>query len=161
MIRVLCVEDDLTVQTYLIRRLEAEPEMCVVGAIHDVNGALTYIRKKSVDVLLLDYELPGVDGMYLMYLLEEASHWPEAGRSKGKRPAVLFCTGFADESFAIRADCMGARGVVAKERMARDLVPAIHSVAAGGRWFGTEGGCPDGHGAALTPRTQWAAQEGC
>ncbi len=44
-------------------------------------------------------------------------------------------TGFADEGFRAKARMMGARGVVSKDRLATDLIPAIRAVAQGDAWF--------------------------
>jgi DNA-binding NarL/FixJ family response regulator len=48
---------------------------------------------------------------------------------------VLFCTGMADATFELEARALGAAGVVAKEQIARELIPAIRAVAGGESWF--------------------------
>jgi DNA-binding NarL/FixJ family response regulator len=132
MIRLLCIEDDPLTRTYLTYRLKAETDMLVVNAVSDIRRALQHLRLDEIDVLLLDYQLQGEEGTSLVQSMCPWSRWGLAG---DQRPFILFCTGYADASFRARARLLGARGVVAKECMARDLVPAVRAVADGGEWF--------------------------
>lgn len=138
MIRLLCVEDDPLVRVYLKTRLAAEADIQVVGAVPDVQRALVDLSRNEVDVVLLDYHLHGRTGMELLQTMNPWMKWAEAGEH---RPAVLLCTGFADDALESQARLMGARGVLPKERMAGDLVTAIRAVAEGNGWYGNQA-CP-------------------
>jgi DNA-binding NarL/FixJ family response regulator len=81
-------------------------------------------------VILLDYRLSGADGLQFLGALEQDA--PSHGDS---HPRVLFCTGMADATFELEARALGAAGVVAKEQIARELIPAIRAVAGGESWF--------------------------
>jgi response regulator RpfG family c-di-GMP phosphodiesterase len=142
MIRVLCVDDDPITRGYLVRRLLAEPDIRVVGAVPDVARAMIYLGREQIDVVLLDYLLHGVDGTHL---LRGMGSWRSEPGETECQPAVLFCTGFADEGFEAQARLHGARGVVAKDRVAADLISAVRTVARGGFWFGHP--CVGSHGA--------------
>jgi DNA-binding NarL/FixJ family response regulator len=135
MIRLLCVEDDPLMRTYLATRLQAEPDIQVVGSVPDTQRAMIHLRLGEIDVVLLDYHLQGLDGTSL---IQSMSPWTRWSIDAEDRPAVLFCTGFADEAFRAKARLLGARGVVAKDRMVDELLPAIRAVAHGGTWFPTE-----------------------
>ena len=135
MIRLLCVEDDPIMRTYLATRLQAEPDIQVVGTVPDAQRAMIHLRLGEIDVVLLDYHLQGSDGTTL---IQSMCPWTRWSLDAEDRPAVLFCTGFADESFRSQARMLGARGVVPKERMADELLPAIRAVARGGTWFPAE-----------------------
>jgi two-component system response regulator DevR len=135
MIRLLCVDDDPIMRTYLATRLQAEPDIQVVGSVPDTQRAMIHLRLGDIDVVLLDLHLQGSDGTQFM---QSMSPWTRWSLDAENRPAVLFCTGFSDESFRSKARMLGARGVVAKERMAHDLLPAIREVARGGTWFPAE-----------------------
>jgi DNA-binding NarL/FixJ family response regulator len=132
MIRVLCVEDNPLVRAYLEQRLAIEPDIHVVSTVSHARGALTYLRQEAVDVVLLDYQLDDEDGMQMLDVINDCEGWILERRDG---PAILFCTGYADEEFEARARLKGARGVIAKQRMARDLLTAIRAVAEGGQWF--------------------------
>jgi DNA-binding NarL/FixJ family response regulator len=106
-----------------------------VGAVPDVERALVDLGRNEVDVVLLDYHLHGRNGMELLQAMNPWMKWAEGGEH---RPAVLVCTGFADDALESQARLMGARGVLAKDRMASDLVPAVHAVAEGNGWYGNQ-----------------------
>ena len=134
-IRLLCVEDDPLVRVYLTTRLAVEPDFELVGAVPDVQRALIDLRRSEIDVVLLDFHLLGRTGTELMQVMSPWSRWCESAEH---RPAILFCTGFANEAFEAQARLMGARGVVDKARMSTDLVPAVRAVAAGEGWYGNQ-----------------------
>ena len=133
MIRLLCVEDDPIVRRYLVTRLAAEPDMRVVGAAPDISRGLIYLARDEIDIVLLDYILPGRDGISLAEAMAPWLIWPHPDEP---RPMVLFCTGqAADEDFRAKARLVGARGVVSKDRLRSDLIPAVREVARGGSWW--------------------------
>jgi DNA-binding NarL/FixJ family response regulator len=124
--RLLCVEDDPLVRTFLATRLGMESGFEVAAVVSGAGEALRFLAEQQVDVVLLDYRLEGPDGMQLLGALRERG---------GAGPRVLFCTGAADEEFQREAREAGAAGVVAKEHLAGELVPALRRVAAGDEWF--------------------------
>lgn len=142
MVRVLCVDDEPMVRRYLITRLACEADVRVVGEVATAGAACSYLREQEVDVILLDYNLEGADGMQL---LQAISLWYDELPADRRRPAVLFCTGCAEPDFEIRARAHGADGVVFKDRVAAQLVPAVRAVAAGRGWF--DGGASVSNGA--------------
>jgi DNA-binding NarL/FixJ family response regulator len=139
MIRLLCVEDDPVVRRYLVTRLAAEPDIRVVGAVPDVSQAEAFLSRGEIDVVILDYRLQGEDGICLAEALSPSQCWL---RVDTRHPKILFCTGFADADFRARVRHLGAHGVVAKERVRTDLIPAVRTVANGGYWFDHKAPCP-------------------
>src|SRR5689334_6979244 len=111
MIRVLCVEDDPLVRTYLTERLSLESDIGVVNAVPDAGSACACLREEEVDVVLLDYQLPGTDGLQL---LQAISLWYENLPEGRRRPSILFCTGYGGDGFEVQARALGADGIVAK-----------------------------------------------
>jgi DNA-binding NarL/FixJ family response regulator len=132
MIRLLCVDDDPLIRDYLTVRLQAEPDLHLIGAVADLQRARIFLCREEIDVLLLDYHLHGQEGTQLVQAMCPWTRWSLVADD---RPRVLFCTGFADAEFRAKARLLGARGVVAKERIAPDLIPAIRCVAQGGSWY--------------------------
>ena len=130
MIRLLCVDDDPLIRTYLATRLGLEPDICVTGVVSNARDALEAIRLGNLDVVILDYQMDGQTGMDL---LKQLMQQPVC--DGGARPRILFCTGWADDSLEECARSHGAAGVVAKEQMSTELVPAVRAVAAGGEWY--------------------------
>lgn len=129
-IRLLCVEDDPLVRTYLATRLSLEADIDVAGVVPSASEALMFLGQQSVDVVLLDYRLEGADGLQLLSAIESRSH-----AQHGTAPRVLFCTGMADGMFDAEARARGAAGVLTKDQMAGSLITAVRAVAEGREWF--------------------------
>ena len=62
-IKVLVVEDSLLFRELLVQALNSDPALTVVAAAGDVAAAREAIQKFNPDVMTLDIELPGMDGI--------------------------------------------------------------------------------------------------
>lgn len=62
-IRTLIVDDSPTMRAILQKLLEADSDIEVVGAAADANEARKMIREVSPDVITLDIEMPGMNGL--------------------------------------------------------------------------------------------------
>ena len=62
-IRVLVVDDSHVIRGLLTRTLDADPEIKVVGSAANGKAALDEVKKHDVDVIVLDIEMPVMDGM--------------------------------------------------------------------------------------------------
>ncbi len=62
-VRVLIVDDSLSMQQLLSVVLDSDQEIEVVGAASDASQARTMIKKLNPDVLTLDIEMPGINGL--------------------------------------------------------------------------------------------------
>lgn len=62
-IRVLIVDDSLTVRTVFSRMVSSAPDMVVVAGERSAELAISRLRKEPVDVILLDLEMPGMGGL--------------------------------------------------------------------------------------------------
>jgi two-component system LytT family response regulator len=89
-IRVLVVEDEPLAVRRLRRLLKSERDVKVVAACGDVAAARRELAAQSADLLLLDVQLPGADGLALL-----------EGLPSGGRPAVIFVTAY--ERYAVPA----------------------------------------------------------
>jgi len=61
--RILIVDDSVVARAVIGKMIEAEPRFTVAGAVADAHAALDFLQRESVDVILLDIEMPGVDGL--------------------------------------------------------------------------------------------------
>jgi len=61
-IRVLLVEDSEVYRDSLVFLLDMRPDVDVVAAVGDAASALRASREQELDVVVLDYRLPDVDG---------------------------------------------------------------------------------------------------
>lgn len=62
-IRVLIVDDSPTMRALISELLRREPDLDVVGTAADANEARAMIRQLEPDVLTLDLEMPGMNGL--------------------------------------------------------------------------------------------------
>ena len=63
MIEVLLVDDQPAVRRGVRMRLELEPDMAVVGEAGDGEEALRLLQRLSPRVVLMDLQMPKLDGM--------------------------------------------------------------------------------------------------
>lgn len=132
MIQVLCVEDDPSVRQFLTLHLDQEPDLQVVAAVSDLERARVYLHRQAVDIILLDRHLHGRE---TIHLLSSMQPWQSGDSPAPAGPAILFCTELADADFVAHARLLGARGVVTKEHIAKELLPALRAIGAGETWF--------------------------
>lgn len=62
-IRVLVVDDSAVVRRQVAQWLEAEPGMEIVATARDGGEAIERVGDRNPDIVLLDVEMPGVDGL--------------------------------------------------------------------------------------------------
>ena len=121
MITVALVDDDPMVRTGLNFILKGEDGIDVAWQASDGAEALTKLRDRPVDVVLLDVRMPGLDGLAT---LEELCGWQT-------RPRVIVLTTFNTDDYVVRALKLGADAFLLKDADPARLVEAIQRVAAG------------------------------
>jgi len=62
-IRVMIVDDSLTVRTIFKRMVESDGSMAIIGTASSAERAIAQLAKTPADVVLLDLEMPGVGGL--------------------------------------------------------------------------------------------------
>ena len=119
MIRVLLVDDQPVVRRGLRVRFHLEPDMQVVGEASTGREALTLAQMLSPDVVLLDIEMPGMDGI-------EAT---AALRTVVPQSAVVILSIYTDRQTRMRAQAAGAVAFVEKRGTTETLLVAIRQAA--------------------------------
>jgi DNA-binding NarL/FixJ family response regulator len=119
MIRILLVDDQQNIRRGLRMRLGLEPDLTVVGEAGDGEAALRLARLVAPDVVVMDVEMPGVDGIAATEMLLRAE----------PRCAVVVLTLHDDAVTRERAAAAGACGFVSKTRIDDCLLSAIRAAA--------------------------------
>ena len=119
MIRLLIVEDQLDVRRGLQMRLAAEMDFSVVGAAADGLAALDLTTLLRPDVVLIDVDMPRLDGIATASKL----------RLMCPQTSVIMLS-FQDDVLTCRlAEQVGAAAFVAKSMPADTLLIAIRQVS--------------------------------
>ena len=63
LIRVMIVDDSAVIRGVFGRVLESDPDIDIVASVSDGRQATETVKRKAVDVVLLDIEMPVMDGL--------------------------------------------------------------------------------------------------
>ena len=118
--RLVIADDDAVVVSSLEIVLGAQPDIEVVGRAADGAEAARLAAELSPDVVLLDIQMPGTDGLAAAERILAA---PEP-------PRVVFLTTFSDDEYIVRALSLGAAGYLIKQDVG-GVAPALRAVMAG------------------------------
>jgi two-component system LytT family response regulator len=116
-LRVLVVDDEPLVREGIRALLERESDVRMLGEARDGKEAVARIRELRPDLVLLDVQMPGMDGLAVVAALE-----PE------ERPAFVFVT--AHSEYAIRAFDMHAVDYLLKPFDAERFATALRRARA-------------------------------
>ncbi|RXH54664.1 response regulator [Granulicella sibirica] len=120
-IRILTVDDHPLILEGIANVLQKQADMEVVGEAADGHEAIEAYAKHRPDVMLIDLQMPGINGIdTIIQILEK---WPNA------RCVVL--TTYAGDVQAARALKAGAKGYLLKSMLRKDLVDTIRIVHSG------------------------------
>ncbi len=119
-IRVLLADDHRLVRTGFRVILEIEDDIEVVGEAADGGEAVELAARHVPDVVLMDVEMPGLDGLAATRRITAA-----AG------PSVLILTTFDRDDYLFAALRAGASGFLLKNSSPEALVEAVRVIARG------------------------------
>lgn len=121
MIRIVVVDDHAIVRSGICHLINAQPDMEVVGEAGNGRDAVKVACEHTPDVLLLDMELPDIDGLAVTEQVHQSS--PDT--------AILILTMYESEDIAHRSMKLGALGYLIKGTDPAELPEAIRTVSCG------------------------------
>ena len=118
---ILIIDDHAMFRSGLRKVLQDMPEIGGVHETGDWRDGLTRLEDGTIDVLLLDINLPDRSGLDLL------------GMIHARFPAlhIIMLSMYSEPQYALRALRNGAQGYVAKDMEVADLITAIRSVRRG------------------------------
>jgi DNA-binding NarL/FixJ family response regulator len=120
-IRVVLAEDHARVRKAIRNLLEKSDDILVVGEASDGPQALQLAEELSPDLLLLDVEMPGMNGDQVAAKLRES----------GSSVHILVLSAYDDKQYILGMLNSGVSGYLTKEEVPETLVKAVHGIAHG------------------------------
>jgi DNA-binding NarL/FixJ family response regulator len=121
-LRVAIVEDDARLRADFTRLVDQTDDLSCVAAFPSAEEAFAGMAAVAPDVVLMDINLPGMDGIECVRRL----------RAANVTPHIVMLTTFDDASVVFESLKAGAVGYVLKLSPASEVIEAIRDVVAGG-----------------------------
>jgi DNA-binding NarL/FixJ family response regulator len=133
MMRVVLVDDYPVVRSSIRKELQAAG-IEVVGEAADGEEALSLVERLRPDVLVLDVEMPKLNGVEVArYLRANSQH-------RGHLPHILALSAYNNEGYILGLLDAGATGYVLKDEALETIVLAVQTTARGLPWFSPSAG---------------------
>ncbi|MFC4602531.1 response regulator [Rhodococcus kronopolitis] len=120
-IRVGLVDDQQLVRAGFRMVIDSQPDMSVVVEAADGEHALRELTRVPVDVVLMDVQMPNMDGIEATRRL--------AGLEQS--PKVVVLTTFDNDEYVLAAISAGASGFLLKDAQPEELLDAVRTVYRG------------------------------
>lgn len=124
-IRVVIADDDEQIRAQMRKLLQGQTHLQVVAEAATGQGAMTLVKRHLPQLLLLDIEMPGTNGMQALQRI----------RHDHPRTHVVIVSGRTDRATVRATQDLGAQGYVAKRDVTDELILAIGNVIAGGSFL--------------------------
>src|SRR5215470_18139113 len=124
-IRIVVADDHPIFRDGLCRLLSLEEDFEVVAQVQDRRKLLDVLQQHEPDILLLDFKMPGLDGLATLQRLQAAKN----------KTRVIVLTASDDKNEFIQAMKLGTSGIVLKQTATDLLIKSIRKVHDGEIWL--------------------------
>lgn len=121
MIRILIVDDQKTVRESIKVILANVSDFTVIGTANDGIGAIAQVAKLNPDVVLMDIEMPKLNGLKATEVISQ----------NNKRVKVLILTSHERDDLIAQALYVGATGYLLKNMSSQQIIRAIKFASEG------------------------------
>jgi len=125
MIKIFIADDHPIYREGLKQFLHKSFDRAIVDEASNGGEAFNKISKSDYDVVLLDIDMPGRNGLEII---------KDVKKEKPKLP-VLMLSAYPEEQYAIRSFKSGASGYLTKKSVPSELIKAIEKVTQGGKYL--------------------------
>ena len=105
--------------------LNLEPKIEVTGFSLNGNEVVEWFKENQANVLVLDINMPELDGIQVLKKLKDAKNKPE----------IIVLSSYDDVKLVKEVLQMGAKGFVPKKSAGEHIVNAVYKVAEGNQYF--------------------------
>ena len=120
--RVMIVEDDQEIRNSFSLIVNSSQRFVVVGAYGDCEEAISSLNKDKPEIVLMDIELPGMNGIKGTQIIKE----------KAPNTEVIMVTVYEDSELVFEALKAGASGYITKSANYMELLSALEEIIRGG-----------------------------
>ena len=120
-IKVLVVDDEPLIRHALGTILAIDSGIVTVNSVENGRAAVEYCKDHQVDVVLMDLQMPIMDGVSAT----------KAIKSVEDSPSVLAITAFSSDEYLVPVLSAGASGYLVKDSEPDEIIRAVHAVHQG------------------------------
>jgi len=121
-IRIVVADDHPIVREGLIKILESETDIEIIAQVGSGAEAISFVNQHKPDILLLDIEMPGMNGVEVIHKLKDA----------GNTVRVIIFTAFNTDERIVSAVKAGAQGYLLKGAPRDEIITVVRTVNKGG-----------------------------
>ncbi|OMQ11671.1 response regulator transcription factor [[Flexibacter] sp. ATCC 35103] len=124
-IRVVLADDHVFVRDGIKSLLENEANIEVVGEAIDGADAFEVVAESKPDLLIVDIRMPNLTGIEVVEKL----------RNENNNVKIIMLSMHESEEYVLKSIKAGADGYLLKGSSKEEFLKALHTVAAGGKYF--------------------------
>jgi two-component system, chemotaxis family, protein-glutamate methylesterase/glutaminase len=152
--RILIVDDSAVMRSLLRAVVSADPTLEVAGTAPDGDSALDAMASVRPDLVLLDVEMPKMDGLATLRALRQSAYstpviMVSAGTQRGARVTIEALARGASDYVAKPANQQDRQSAL--RALAQDLLPKIHALTSSDVKPSQGSACPAARAATLQP----------